>query len=98
AEAFVDAAAALDAMGLSAVLDEMFAQASYETVIERYLLVVMDALGEAWASGRVSVAGEHLASHAVMRRIGVAYEAAGPFRDGPRVLLGLAPGRRHEIG
>ena len=48
----------------------------------------------------MSVAGEHLASNAVHRRLGQALEAAGPAPTGtaPRVLVGMPPGGRHELG
>lgn len=99
AELMIEAAASLDATALSAVLNDMFALATYEPVVDRYLLPAMDALGNAWASGRVSVAGEHLASHAVMRRLGMVYESASSFGGNkPRILIGLAPGVRHEVG
>lgn len=97
-EAVIGAAAALDVSALAAALDEMFAVGSYETVADRHLLPAMEALGDAWATGRVSVAGEHLASHAVMRRLAAAFEAAAPYGGGPRVLVGLPPGARHEVG
>lgn len=94
----VGAASRLDATGLSDVLDRMFASGSFEAVMHQRLFPALYALGEAWAQGRVGVAGEHLASHAVMRRLAAAYEAAAVAGAGPRVLLGMAPGRRHELG
>jgi methanogenic corrinoid protein MtbC1 len=97
--AFVDAAAALDSAAVEGVLDEMFAAGSYETVVERDILPALVALGDAWAAGRVDVAGEHAASHAVGRRLAGAYQAAGraTAEVGP-VLVGLPPGARHELG
>lgn len=96
--ALVDAAAALDAAALSAVLDEMFAVGTFESVVDHHLLPAMDAVGEAWVTGRISVAGEHFVSNAVLRRLAAAYEAAATFATGARVLMGLAPGGRHELG
>ena len=56
-------------------------------------------LGDAWADGRVSVAGEHAASHAVFRRLAAAYQAAGRSAPAERsILVGLPPGARHELG
>ena len=50
-------------------------------------------------AGDVSVAGEHLASSAAHRRLGQALEAAGSGYDGAgRVVVGLPPGSRHELG
>lgn len=97
-EAVVNAAATLDAAALAAALDQLFALGSYEMVVDQHLLPAMNALGDAWAVGRVSVAGEHLTAHAVMRRLSAAYEAAAPFGGGRRVLVGLPPGARHEVG
>jgi MerR family transcriptional regulator, light-induced transcriptional regulator len=97
--AFVEAAASLDMVGVETVLDEMFAGGTYETVIERDVLPALQALGDAWADGRVSVAGEHAASHAVGRRLAALYQASG--REGTvdgAVLVGLPPGARHELG
>ena len=98
-ERFVLAAAAMDASALQAVLDEMGARASFEPMVDRYLFPALHALGEAWESGRVSVAAEHAASAAAARWLGAAYDAAGsPGNDRRPVLVGLPPGARHELG
>ena len=55
------------------------------------------ALGDAWAAGRVTVAGEHAASAALARRLAGAFEAAARA-DGRPVVVGLPPGSRHELG
>jgi DNA-binding transcriptional MerR regulator len=98
-EAFVEAAAEIDAARLERLLDEMFAGGSFERVADREVLPALRAVGEAWARGAVTVAGEHTASQAVQRRMAAAFQAAG--RDGPSegvVLVGLPPGARHELG
>lgn len=94
----VAAAGALDTRKLTAALDHLFASSSFEVVMMRHVFPALEDLGEAWAAGRVSVAGEHLASHAVMRRLAGFYEAAAAYGPRPRIALGLAPGSRHEIG
>jgi methylmalonyl-CoA mutase cobalamin-binding subunit len=81
------------------VLDDMFSRGSFERVARDLLFPSLRRLGDAWSSGEVSVAGEHLASHAVLRRLGSALEGAGPNRMGrPRIVVGLPPGARHELG
>jgi MerR family transcriptional regulator, light-induced transcriptional regulator len=97
--AFVEAAAELDAARLERLLDEMFAGGSFEQVADREVLPALRGLGEAWARGEVTVAGEHAASQAVQRRMAAAFQAAG--RAAPTdgvVLVGLPPGARHELG
>lgn len=96
--ALIPPAAHLDAIALSDVLDDAFSRASFETVCDRWLMPALHALGDAWADGRVTVAGEHLVSYAVQRRLAAAFDAAARRSDGPRVIIGLPPGARHELG
>jgi methanogenic corrinoid protein MtbC1 len=98
-ERFLEAARALDPDGITAVLDDLFARGSFERVAADLLFPALDALGEAWAAGQVTVAGEHMASSAVQRRLGQSLEAAGAADGrGGRVVVGLPPGGRHELG
>ena len=98
AEAFLRAAERLDATSATAVLDARFALGTFEHVVDDWLLPTLRLVGEAWAHGRLTVAGEHLVSYAVQRRLAAAYEAAAGRVDGPAILVGLPPGARHELG
>jgi MerR family transcriptional regulator, light-induced transcriptional regulator len=99
ADRFVSAAADLDEPRVEAVLDEMFARGTFEHVVADLVMPALVALGDAWAAGRVDVAAEHAASHAVLRRLGTAFAAAGrPPHERDVVLVGLPPGSRHELG
>jgi methanogenic corrinoid protein MtbC1 len=95
--ALVRVAEDFDAVGLAEVLDRQFSHASFETVVDHWLLPAVRELGLAWESGRVTVVGEHLVAHGIIRRLSAAYEAAGSPGRGPRVLVGLPAGVRHEI-
>jgi DNA-binding transcriptional MerR regulator/methylmalonyl-CoA mutase cobalamin-binding subunit len=97
---FVAAAQALDTQAVEAVLDDMFATGSFERVAMDLLFPALHSLGDAWAAGTLSVAGEHLASNAVLRRLALALDGAGAGASapGPRILVGLPPGGRHELG
>jgi len=92
------AARALDPLRITAVLDERFARGSFEAVVDDWLMPALHVLGEAWARGEVSTAAEHLVAHAVLRRLSAAFEAAAAGDRGPRVVIGLPPGARHELG
>lgn len=94
----IDAAAAMDPAGLGRVLDERFALASFESVVDDWLMPALEEVGLAWADGRISVAGEHLVAHAVLRRLAAAYDAAASRSDGPTVIIGLPTGVHHELG
>lgn len=95
---FLASAARLDSCGLDDSLDRGFATGSFEFVLEHWLFPALIALGEGWACGDIDVAGEHLASEAVRRRLAAAFEAAGWRSRGPSVLVGLPPGSLHELG
>jgi DNA-binding transcriptional MerR regulator/methylmalonyl-CoA mutase cobalamin-binding subunit len=95
----VEAAATLDSPRIESALDDMFASGSYERVVEDHVLPALRALGDAWASGRLPVAGEHVASNAIQRRLAAAFQASGPGPAAVRpVLVGMPPGARHELG
>lgn len=91
-------AAEFDVAGLTAVLDQQFSSASFEAVVDGWLLPALHEVGSGWATGDLTVAGEHLVAGAVERRLSAAYDAAGDNGAGPRVLIGLPPGARHELG
>ena len=94
---FVAAAEANSSPDTESVLDEMLASGSYESIVDDLLLPAAAALGDAWADGRLSVAGEHAASGAMGRRLSAAFQAAGVPRK-VSVVVGLPPGSRHELG
>jgi DNA-binding transcriptional MerR regulator/methylmalonyl-CoA mutase cobalamin-binding subunit len=98
AEALVDAAGAYDLGAIERALDAMFYRGSFEAVIDDLVLPAVAALGAAWAGGRIDVAAEHLASAAVSRRLAALFDLAGLPGSGPKVLVGLPPTARHEIG
>jgi DNA-binding transcriptional MerR regulator/methylmalonyl-CoA mutase cobalamin-binding subunit len=94
---FVAAAETMSSGETEAVLDEMLASGSFEAVVDDLVLPATAALGDAWAAGRLSVAGEHAASAAVARRLASVYQAAGVPRR-VQAIVGLPPGSRHELG
>ena len=98
AEALIRAAERLDSASASAVLDARFALGTFEHVIDDWLMPTLRRVGEEWAHGRLTVAGEHLVAYAVQRRLAAAYEAASSRADGPALIIGLPPGARHELG
>jgi DNA-binding transcriptional MerR regulator len=94
----VGAAYELDAVGFEAGLDEAYAATRFEVATDRVVMPAMREIGTGWERGEVSIAGEHAASHAVMRRMAMAFEAAGEPAAGRPILVGLGPGSYHELG
>jgi len=98
AERLVAAAARVGGTDIEQVLDDMFAAGSFERVVEDRLYPALVALGEAWKRDDIDVAGEHAASAAALRRLGIAFEAAGHAGAAEgAVLVGLPPAARHEL-
>ena len=94
---FIEAATAMDIAATGAALDEIFAQGSFESIVDDLLMPALVELGRAWSDGDLDVAAEHAASAAVHRRLSALYEAAAAMGD-PAVVVGLPPGARHELG
>ena len=97
-DALVALATDFDAHATEAVLAEMFERPDFEETVDGWLMPALLALGAAWHRGAVTVAGEHFVSAAVQRRLAAAYDAAPANPGGPRVVVGLARGSRHELG
>ncbi len=98
ARGLVEAAARIDGPAIERALDDIFVMGSFERMVDDHLYPALVALGDAWARGEVDVAGEHAASAAVLRRLGMAFDAAGSAgAGGASVLVGLPPGSRHEL-
>jgi methanogenic corrinoid protein MtbC1 len=91
-------AAELDPDAVETAIAEAFAAGPLEQAIEVWLMPALEMLGAQWRAGRVDVAGEHVVSASVHRRLGVELEAAGPSAGGPRVVVGLPRGANHELG
>jgi MerR family transcriptional regulator, light-induced transcriptional regulator len=94
---FLRAASAMDISATGAVLDEIFAQGSFESIVDDLLMPALASLGSAWVAGELDVAAEHAASAAIHRRLSALYEAAAVMGDAS-VVVGLPPGARHELG
>ncbi|MBO1030786.1 MULTISPECIES: MerR family transcriptional regulator [Propionibacteriaceae] len=80
---------------VESLLSETFALASLETVIDQWLMPSLHRVGEAWSTGQIDVAEEHLISAAVMHRLAATFTAGRA--SGPRVVVGLPAGSRHEL-
>lgn len=96
-DALVSAAESLEPANLADVMGRAFSGGPFEEVADRWILPQLTRIGEAWESGRLSVAQEHFASAGLMRAISAVFDAAPTAPTGPTVLVGLPPGDRHQI-
>ena len=73
-------ASSFDVAGLDAALDAGFALGSFEEVVDGWLMPALHRVGAGWREGSISVAGEHLVSATVQRRIAAAFDAPSGTR------------------
>jgi DNA-binding transcriptional MerR regulator/methanogenic corrinoid protein MtbC1 len=98
-EAMVGCAQDYDVPRLERLVAEGFGSNDLVSVVDDWLLPSMVHLGTAWQRGTVSVAGEHFVTGAVHRRLAETFQSLQPAPSGgPRVVVGLARGARHELG
>jgi methanogenic corrinoid protein MtbC1 len=79
-------------------LHHALAEATRAAVFDGLLNQAMTLVGERWASGRWTVADEHLASQTLLRALERVRPNGGPeSRVGPLAVLAAAPGEHHAI-
>ena len=87
---------AWDEPAAQAILDRLLAEFTVETVLRQVLLPYLHELGERWASGAITIAHEHFASHVVRGRLTNLARGWGNGL-GPRALLACPPGEEHDL-
>jgi DNA-binding transcriptional MerR regulator len=86
-----------DELEAQAVLDDLLASFTLDTVLGEVVLPYLHELGDRWAVGEITVAQEHYASSLLRGRLlGLARGWGNGL--GPRVVLAGAPGEQHDLG
>jgi DNA-binding transcriptional MerR regulator len=78
------------------LMGEMLAFYSPEEITLNIISPVLAELGEAWASGRINVSDEHLASNYLRQRLLMWLVTGPPTRQVRPIVLACAPGEWHE--
>jgi methanogenic corrinoid protein MtbC1 len=95
--ALFEAAASVDVDGLHALLDQTFTVFPLEQALTRIVEPLLQRVGDAWSSGELSVAQEHLVSGAIRARLErLLADARGDVRG--VAVLACVPGELHELG
>jgi methanogenic corrinoid protein MtbC1 len=98
-ERLVKAALALDARALSATLNDVFLVLAADNAIREVIEPVTREIGDLWASGRCSIASEHLATSHFLNRVGRLLDAAQPPDPrAPHVVAACLPDEQHQLG
>ena len=96
-EGILEAAARGNATEIGVRLDQAFALNSVDEALETVVGPLLEAIGDRWERGELSVADEHLVSEAVRSRLSNLVADSGGGMRGVAVLA-CAPGERHELG
>ncbi len=92
------ALSAVDEARAAELAGEALSLYSVESVCINIFQPMLVQVGEAWASGEVSIAVEHFASSFVRARLENLFHSSRHNLHGPFVLLGCAPDELHELG
>ncbi|MGH2996755.1 MAG: MerR family transcriptional regulator [Gaiellaceae bacterium] len=95
--ALLSATAHGNAPALERLLDAAFALHPRTRVFSEIVRPLLEAVGEGWAEGEISVGQEHLVTGAVRARL-ERYLTDGRRSPGPTAVLACVPGERHELG
>jgi DNA-binding transcriptional MerR regulator/methylmalonyl-CoA mutase cobalamin-binding subunit len=94
----IDAVQRFDAARAEHLLDHAQASFSARTLVQRVLAPLLRRIGDAWASGKVCAASEHVATVLVRERAGALLRSF-PREAGRETLVATTPaGELHEIG
>jgi DNA-binding transcriptional MerR regulator len=95
-ESILDALTHHDLPHADQLMGEMLAFYSPEDLTLNVIGPALNAIGEAWHQGRITVATEHLASNYLRHRL-LMWMVTGPTpRSGNPIVLACAPGEWHE--
>jgi DNA-binding transcriptional MerR regulator len=97
AEDLVDAIRRLDGDAANRILDESLATLSFDGVARRLILPALQALGEGWERGEVTIGQEHFASNLLRGRL-LGLASGWHAGAGRTVVLACPPGEHHDLG
>lgn len=93
----LDAARDHDQLRVEGVLDEAFAMLPPLRILDGLVVPVMQALGEAWEQGAITIAQEHLVSQVIRMRLG-SIVLSTPQGARRHVVAACFPDEEHEAG
>lgn len=97
-EAAMVSIGALDSIALDSLLRRLIAREGTSWFLAQLAPTLMQAVGDAWAVGRFTVAHEHLASATVLAIILETIRAIPPVSAARRLVVATPSGERHAVG
>ena len=87
-----------DMGALEKVLDRGMVGLGYSGLLEKLLIPLLRAIGDAWEKGDLTAAHEHGATSAFKDYLARNLRAMGPSETSPRLLVTTPAGQLHEMG
>ncbi|PJF34679.1 MAG: MerR family transcriptional regulator [Candidatus Thermofonsia Clade 1 bacterium] len=94
----VQALISLDTERADEVIEQTFALYTMPTVYVEVIAPALIEIGELWHRGEISISIEHFATTYLRGRLLSLLQAYLHRTDMPMIIVGCAPGERHEIG
>jgi len=88
----------LDESTAGTVLSEVHAMFDLATVCLEVITPCLVRIGEGWHRGEILISTEHFASNYLRGRLMTLLHTYPASRNMPRIVVGCAPGERHDIG
>jgi DNA-binding transcriptional MerR regulator len=88
---------AFDEPAAQALIDDLLARTTIDTLLSEILLPFLYELGERWERGEVTIAQEHFASNLLRGRL-LGLARGWGRGTGPRAMLACPEGERHDLG
>lgn len=95
-EALLDAVRRIERDRLEGLIERQLALRGLTDFAAKVVCPLAVAVGDEWALGRISIAGEHMASEVVLHALKAAMQES--HGAGPLVIAACLPGERHEWG
>jgi DNA-binding transcriptional MerR regulator/methylmalonyl-CoA mutase cobalamin-binding subunit len=88
---------AFDETAAQALIDELLARTTIDTLLSDVVIPFLHDLGDRWERGEVSIAQEHFASNVLRGRL-LGLARGWGRGTGPRALLACPEGEHHDLG
>lgn len=95
---YLDAIRHLDTARASSILSQAAAVMDNRSLVFELVLPVLQAVGQRWASGEMSVAHEHLVSAEVRSVLSARARTGAAGAGAPKMVIGTPAEHRHEFG
>lgn len=97
-ERFMNAVDKMDSKGLESILIQAEADYGINSMMENFLVPIMEKIGEGWRKGELRISHEHLASHVIRTFLSGVLTSQKVSPTAPNVVVTTPADQWHDIG